>query len=84
MTTLDLNFDGQVTITDMWLLAERIACYPGNALIDFLVGTPIGDFLELTVFDGFGAFAWVVSVMAWLALLFLVLGLIDQRTDIAK
>ena len=74
----DINNDGAVTISDMWLFAKGILQLPGNAAIEFLDGTTVGTFFEISRADVNSGTATVFSVVLWLVLAFLIAWVIDS------
>ena len=53
----DMTGDGAFTISDVAALLTSLYHYPGDALLRSLIGTGVGDFLELTSehYGGFGS-----------------------------
>ncbi len=62
----DMNYDGAVTISDVWLWFNWLYFYPGDWLISkWFLGNPVGQFLEFTINDLGGFFSGVISFIAW-------------------
>lgn len=64
----DMNYDGTVTISDIWLWFKWIYFYPGDGVVYFLVNKApdIGRFLEMTYSSYGGLFSGVISFFVWL------------------
>jgi hypothetical protein len=67
----DMNGDGVVTISDVWLWFKWLYFYPGDGLLYFLVrgAESIAKFFEVTPDSFGGAFSGVASFFAWLIVL---------------
>jgi uncharacterized membrane protein SirB2 len=61
----DLNRDGSITISDMWLMLKYLACLPGNFLMNVLSTTSVGHFFEVKLHDDYSTGRWLVSIMVW-------------------
>jgi hypothetical protein len=70
--TADMNFDGLLTISDIFLWAQWLAFYPGDWLISKMIGTKLGVFLELSSLDYGGVFSGIVAVVIFIFLLVVV------------
>lgn len=72
----DMNADGAVTITDVWLWFKWLYFMPGDLLIAMFGPTGIGRFLELTVssFGGIGSgiLSFTLWMLAWLGVFTLI------------
>ena len=64
---LDMNGDGLVTISDMWLWLKWIFFAPGDLLLLLLMKywTPIALFLEISPKDLSGFFSGLISSFVW-------------------
>jgi hypothetical protein len=67
----DMNSDGSVTISDVWLWFKWLYFYPGDGLLHLLMkGFPdITDFFEITEFNYGGLLSGIISFVIWLCLL---------------
>lgn len=76
----DANLDGAFTISDIWLLIKWLMCFPGNFLLNLMRAYAPGfaGFFEITADSQYGSIAWVLSVLAWVVLLFVAATLIDE------
>lgn len=63
----DMNIDGRVTISDVWLWIKWLYFYPGDLLIAGIAGvTPAtAHFFEFNQGSYGGAFSGIVSLLAW-------------------
>jgi len=61
----DMNADGVVTISDMWLWVKWVMYLPGDGVIAVVGPTVIGRFLELTPESFGGVTSLVLSVILW-------------------
>jgi hypothetical protein len=75
----DMNGDGAVTISDVWLWFKWLYFYPGDGLLYAVMsGAPkIAYFFELSSVSYGGGFSGVVSFFAWL----IVLGVLGAAAD---
>jgi hypothetical protein len=62
----DMNGDGAVTITDVGLWLKWFFFYPGDLIVAGLIGTPVGNFLELRPSDFGGGWSFTLSLVSWL------------------
>ena len=64
----DMNYNGSITISDVWLWFKWLYFYPGDVLIYFLVNsTPsIRHFFEITSSSYGGVFSGIVSYVIWI------------------
>ena len=60
----DMNFDGSITVSDVWLWIKWFYFYPGDGLVYLLLNkTPsIAGFFEMTISSYGGVFSGVVSL----------------------
>lgn len=63
----DMNGDGVVTVSDVWLWVKWLFYYPGDWLIDILTNTALGRFLEFSAASLGGGLSAVISFLAWYA-----------------
>lgn len=63
----DMNYDGSITISDVWLWVKWFYFYPGDGLIYLLLHkTPsIASFFEMTSSSYGGVFSVIVSSICW-------------------
>ena len=68
----DMNHDGQFTISDIWPMVEYVLFLPGDGVIYVLLGTGVGNFLEISAksYGGwwsgiFSGLVWLAAVVAW-------------------
>ena len=68
----DMNHDGQFTISDIWPMVEYVLFLPGDGVIYALLGTGVGNFLEISAksYGGwwsgiFSGLVWAAAVVAW-------------------
>lgn len=61
----DMNRDGFITISDVWLWCKWLFSYPGDAVLTVLIGSPFGDFFELSIAHFGGGFSFAVSMVLW-------------------
>jgi len=65
----DMNFDGHVTISDVWLWVKWLYFYPGDLLLSIIIGTPFGRFFEVSP-NNFGGFlSFLLSLPIWVVIL---------------
>ena len=62
----DMNWDGAVTISDVWLWVKWFYFLPGNLLVQVIGPTPLGTFLEIDLLSYHGVGSGIVSAIAWL------------------
>ncbi len=75
----DMNHDGLVTISDIWLWIKWLFFYPGDVLLQGLLSNGMAPFFEITPesFGGWGS--GVLSVFAWFYLYVLLCDTIHAR-----
>jgi hypothetical protein len=73
----DMNWDGALTISDVWLWVKWFYFLPGDFLVQVIGPTPLGAFLEISVLSYHGVGSGIVSAIAWLVVLPTALLLID-------
>lgn len=62
----DMNWDGVVTISDIWLWFKWLYFYPGDGLLHIIISWPsVATFFELSVNDFGGGFSGVISFIVW-------------------
>lgn len=66
----DMNGDGAITISDVWLWIKWLYFYPGDGLHYALMhGLPkLAEFFEVSSASYGGGFSGVVSFFAWLCI----------------
>ena len=64
----DMNYDGVVTISDVGLWVKWLVDYPGDFLILAMIGTDLGNFLEVSSSDYGGFFSGAVAVFIMITL----------------
>jgi hypothetical protein len=62
----DMNGDGKVTISDLWLWTKWLYFYPGDLLIFLVADSAVGKFLDLSEKSYGGTLSSAVSAVAWL------------------
>ncbi len=62
----DMNLDGVVSVSDVGLWLEWLYFLPGDLAVLALLGTPVGDFLEITLGSMQGIGSGVLSFCVWL------------------
>jgi hypothetical protein len=60
-----MNFDGRVTITDVWLWVKWLYFYPGDWLLSTVMFTSFGDFFELSADNFGGGWSFLISLVCW-------------------
>ncbi|HSH49416.1 MAG TPA: hypothetical protein VK991_12600 [Halomonas sp.] len=67
----DINHNGSITISDVWLWFKQLYFYPGGGLLYCIIHkTPqITAFFEITFSSYGGIFSGVISFLCWLILL---------------
>jgi uncharacterized iron-regulated membrane protein len=70
----DMNYDGAVTISDVWLWVKWLYFYPGDLFLAGLMsGFPgVARFFEITSGSYGGFFSGVLAAIVWLVACFLV------------
>jgi hypothetical protein len=61
----DMNLDGVVTISDVWLWLQWLYFLPGDLAALVLLDSPVGDFFEITLSSLQGIGSGVLSFMFW-------------------
>ncbi len=66
----DMNFNGSVTISDVWLWTKWLYFYPGDGLVYLLLNKApqISSFFEMTLSSYDGVFSGIVSFIIWFIL----------------
>ena len=66
----DMNFNGSVTISDVWLWTKWLYFYPGDGLVYLLLNKApqISSFFEMTLSSYGGVFSGIVSFIIWFIL----------------
>jgi len=77
---LDMNHDGVTTLHDMALILKSLFFYPGDLILKFVVGTELGNFLELSAADYGGMTSGTVSMFFY----FMVFAFISQAKEDLK
>ena len=70
---MDMNWDGVVTISDIWLWIKWLYFYPGDGFLHIIITTSpsVATFFELTVNDFGGGLSGSFSFFTWFMVLFL-------------
>ena len=78
----DMNANGSVTISDVWLWVKWLYFYPGDGLVYFFVNEvpKIGQFFEITYNSYNGVFSGIISFLFW----FFTYGKIESMLDDKK
>ena len=76
----DMNGDGSVTLTDVWLLLGWVFHLPGDAVLALVLNNAPGfaRFLELSVGQYGGLLTGVISFAVWSIILILIVLSIDD------
>jgi hypothetical protein len=64
----DMNRDGSITISDVWLWFTWLYFYPGDLIIRTLGNSAIGRFFELSATSFGGFWSGAISFLCWLLL----------------
>jgi len=64
----DMNFDGLITISDVFLWIQWLVFYPGDWLISKMIGTEFGVFLEVSSSNYGGVFSGFVALVIFIVL----------------
>jgi hypothetical protein len=80
----DMNGDGRVTISDVWLWFKWLYFYPGDGLIYLMGNTKLGNFLELSANSYGGFWSGVVSFLLWWIGFLLVVSVPAQMEEASK
>lgn len=78
----DRNFDGQITISDLFGTIKAFANLPAEIVIDSMAGSDIYRFLELSPESCTSNSSFVLSVLVWLVLGYFavrIMGYSDER-----
>lgn len=62
---MDMNGDGVFTISDVWELLYSLFYYPGDYVVQTLIGTELGKFLEISAASYGGIVSFVLSLIVW-------------------
>lgn len=75
----DMNYNGSITISDVWLWCKWLYFYPGDGFVYFLVNTipNIGHFFEITYSSYGGVLSGIISFFAWI----ITLGIIGAMSN---
>jgi hypothetical protein len=65
LISADMNQDGVVTVSDVLLWLKWIYFLPGDLTAIVLMGTPIGNFLEITPTSIEGVGSGIFSFLFW-------------------
>ena len=63
----DMNMDGLITISDVWLWFKWLFFIPGDSLILFLGPSAVGRFFEMSPENYGGGFSFLMSASAWMS-----------------
>jgi len=61
----DMNLDGVVTISDVWLWLQWLYFLPGDLTALVLLDSPVGNFFEITLSSLQGVGSGVLSFFFW-------------------
>lgn len=77
----DMNFDGAVTITDLWLWFKWLYFMPGDVVVSMVGPIGLGRFLEMTPDSSLGGLgSGVMSFLAWTLLITFVVDVYNEGT----
>ncbi len=79
---IDRNFDGQITVSDLFGTVSAIVNLPSGIMIDGLADSAIYRFLELSIESCTSNTAWLLSFMLWGVIIYVIarsLGYSDER-----
>lgn len=78
---MDMNSDGVVTISDLWLFLKFAWLLPSKLIVEIVAGNSrIASFFEIDCFTGESGGGAVFSFFAWfVAFNLVVIGLEDQK-----
>ena len=64
----DMNYDGAITISDIWLWVKWLYFYPGDGFFYVLLHKmiDIANFLEITYSDYGGLLSGIISFYFWI------------------
>jgi len=65
----DMNLDGVITISDVLLWLKWLYFLPGDLAALILLGTPAGDFFEITLRSVQGVGSGVLSFLFWFVII---------------
>jgi hypothetical protein len=65
----DMNLDGVVTISDVWLWLQWLYFLPGDLAALVLLDSPVGNFFEITLSSLQGVGSGVLSFFFWFVVL---------------
>ena len=70
--SLDMNYDGVFTISDVGLWFPWLFFFPGDLIVLVFINIipPLGRFFEMNVESYGGIFSAIVSVLFWFMLIF--------------
>lgn len=80
----DMNFDGIVTISDVWLWCKWLYFYPGDLVLRVTMdGFPgLARFLELTEGSYGGVVPYVLSLVLWPMASAALAGIVGQASEL--
>lgn len=77
----DMNFDGVITITDVWLWFKWLYFIPGDAVVSIVGPLGLGRFLEMTPDASLGGLgSGVMSFLAWTFLITILVAVYNEGT----
>jgi hypothetical protein len=64
----DMNYDGLVTISDVWLWFKWLFFYPGDFIILYTIKilAPLATFFEISTDNYGGWLSGILSIISWL------------------
>jgi len=65
----DMNLDGVMTISDVWLWLQWLYFLPGDLTALVLIDSPVGNFFEITLSSLNGLGSGVLSFFFWFVVL---------------
>jgi hypothetical protein len=75
---MDMNGDGAVTISDVWLIIQYLWLLPAKIVMLVIEGfPPLAAFLEITCETGTSFGGGVFSLLPWLVVFFLAMALLE-------
>ena len=80
----DMNGDGAITISDVWLWVKWLFFYPGDLLLaGLMAGFPdVARFFEISTSSYEGFFSGVVGAIFWLIASFMILGAVGLLLEL--
>ena len=75
----DMNHDGQFTISDIWPMVEYVLFLPGDGVVYALLGTGVGNFLELSAKSYGGWWSGIFSALTWMIALGILAALGEEK-----